>query len=282
MMNPMIVEKIWKYYFFKFGLNSYHLKWFFKPIKYPKDKKWVFVLTFDIDYKEDEEALPNILKLLRKYDISASFACIGKMVESNTKPYHDIVNNGFDLINHTYSHPYHKIINPETKWNVLQFKDVLREIQRCHEIFERHLGYHATGFRAPHFERGNQISVIRALRKIGYIYDSSGYDPKSALRASLPFMIDDIVEIPCYRDVSSYYCIRNKKMSHEKWKNLIMETIRKEISFGGIASFYFDPQDFKSNLNILEEILINVKDRKDVWIATISDIAKYYLEHKSL
>ena len=71
----------------------------------------VFCLSFDCDTKEDAIALPKLTDALRRYEIPASFALIGELVEEAPDAYGRLVEAGYEIVNHGYS--YHTAQRPD-------------------------------------------------------------------------------------------------------------------------------------------------------------------------
>ncbi|NTV23208.1 MAG: polysaccharide deacetylase family protein [Nanoarchaeota archaeon] len=220
-------------------------------------------LSFDIDYQEDELALPQIVREMKEELVTGSFACIGKHVEERKNKYLCLA--GHEIINHSYSHPFHKIIN-RREWYSLDEDQTYQEIAKAHNILQKELGYSCVGFRTPHFDQFNEKNTFTALRRLHYRYDSSGYDPLYCPYGSLPFEKDRLVEVPCYRKLSSYYCIRKKRMSPDAWLNDIAAALDKERKYHGFACFYFDPQDFSGKPGLLKQIIHLIKERSGRFI----------------
>jgi len=255
----------------KTGLSGYRL--IKKMPHWPEDRKYAAYLSFDIDYKEDESTVPIILNVLKKNQVKASFACIGKMVENDPDAYKKIASEGHELVNHSYSHPLHKILN-KRKWSDLSENEVREEITGCHKILKDTIGYAPAGFRTPHFDFGNEKNVLKTIKELNYLYDSSGYDPAYSPYGSYPLKNKGVIEIPCYRKISSYYCMRYKKVSMQEWNGLIQAAMEKEKKYGGVACFYFDPQDFKENIEILENIIKKARE-DNAWITDMKGLASW-------
>lgn len=272
-MNPIFIEEVYQKFLLRFGITSYSFANFYNKPTWHNHKKWALALSFDIDYHKDEDALPLITSILRKNNVTASFAAIGKMIEKNPDIYKNLIDNNFEIINHSYSHPFHKEINLSS-WAELDYYKLFEEIKKCDEICKLHLDYSPVGFRTPHFDRRNQNNLISVLKSLDYLYDSSGYDPRMSPKASFPFLIDGLFEIPCYREVSSYYCLRRLKISPEEWLNRVKKQFSKEMEIGGLASLYMDPHDLINHEDILEQIILFAK-KNNAWITNLKGISSF-------
>ncbi len=97
--------------------------------------KPVIALTFD-DGPSGSKSTQRILAVLEKYDISATFFCVGENVKSNQNTLKRMHSLGCEIGNHTYSHKkYGKAV---TK----------KEITRCSDVIEQTIGYRPISMRA--------------------------------------------------------------------------------------------------------------------------------------
>ena len=78
-----------------------------------------FFLSFDLDYSRDIKNLPQLLAKLKKYQVKASFACIGKFIEMYPDEHRLILSDVHELLNHSYSHPNNDEINPHSYYTEL-------------------------------------------------------------------------------------------------------------------------------------------------------------------
>lgn len=240
--------------------------------------RFVAAMSFDIDYQDDEKMLFEITKILLEKDAPATFACIGKHVQERPENYDILKHSSFEVMNHSYSHPYHKVINRRV-WYSLSTQDIMQEIHRCQHIIKKFLHKDCKGFRTPHFDQSKESEVISVLKKMGFLYDSSGYDPKYCPKGSLPFERKGLIQLPCYRKLSSYYCLRKKRMDPSRWFSLLKRQIDKEANCGGFACFYFDPLDFYNKSQLLWQLITHIYRRKGK-ILTYQDVALEWNERR--
>lgn len=115
-----------------------------------------------------EIAINRVLELFDRYNVKATFFCVGDELESNTnirKIIKDMYVNGHEIANHTYTH-FHGL----TK---LKEKEIFFEIEKCSDIIEGIIGVRPVGFRAPGYDINNKI--IEILEALNFKYDSSGF-----------------------------------------------------------------------------------------------------------
>ena len=126
-------------------------RWFFPGalwrIPAPKGHKKNVFLTFDDG--PIPEMTPWILDVLDKYDIKATFFCVGENVSKHPELYNMILKRGHRVGNHTYNH-----IQGIKFWS----KNYIRNIAKASEYIDGNL------FRPPHGHM--RFPQVMRLRKI--------------------------------------------------------------------------------------------------------------------
>jgi len=133
-------------------MNLYSAPFWIRAI-YPKGLIWrvptnsreVF-LTFDDG--PVPEVTPLVLEILRKYNIKATFFCVGENVKKYPEVYDLLAKDGHSTGNHTYHH----VKAWKTDFNVY-----LSEVEQCSKLVKSNL------FRPPHGQINRKIA--RQLRK---------------------------------------------------------------------------------------------------------------------
>jgi peptidoglycan/xylan/chitin deacetylase (PgdA/CDA1 family) len=129
-------------------------------------------LALTIDDGPDPEYTPDVLRLLDKYQMQASFCVIGVHADAYPRLVRDISRAGHILVNHSYTHvlPFSKL--PE--------KRIVTEITKTQRAIEKAAGVTPQLFRAP----GGEWSrfIFRALASYGLEPLDWNVDPRDWAR----------------------------------------------------------------------------------------------------
>ncbi len=226
-----------------------------------------YALTFDFDFEKDIEAFPYLLDMLKEKNIKAGFAVIGKFVEKYPDIHKRAVDEGHEIINHTYTHPDNPHWAPDRYFNKLSYAEQKSEIEKAHEVYQKVLGIECIGFRTPHYGNLHTESVYSILSELGYKYSSS-----TAACAYKGFGAPSehshgIMEIPTGCSLhfplaifDSWNMLRKKKPFLGD-DNLFVEefdaTIKVVKEHNLFITHYFDPYDIVVN-NKLERVLDSI------------------------
>lgn len=121
-----------------------------------KSSSKAIALTFDDG--PDPVWTPKVLEVLRRYNVKATFFCIGDKVEKHPQLVKMLIEEGHIVGNHTY---YHTSFFP-----LLSTKKMVDELQLCNEALTNITGEPITLFRPP-FGVTNP-TVGAAVRRLGY------------------------------------------------------------------------------------------------------------------
>ncbi|MCB9638611.1 MAG: polysaccharide deacetylase family protein [Myxococcales bacterium] len=112
-------------------------------------------------------AMPRILRMFRNLGIRGTFFIIGEdaHVPAHQEILHQIIEEGHEIANHTYHHPY--------RLTALSPAQMEEEIAQAEEILQPFLkeGQRIVGFRSPGYNTTPEL--LQILRDRGYLYDSS-------------------------------------------------------------------------------------------------------------
>lgn len=142
-----------------------------------KDGRKTAFLTFDDG--PSSNITPQILDILHKYNIKATFFIVGRMARNNTEIVKRIFSEGHSIANHSYSHEYSYIYS-----NV---DNLMGEVYACDDVLKSILGNDFTTrvFRFPGGAFGSSYSTFKSvLNERGYDFinwnvetgDATGYN----------------------------------------------------------------------------------------------------------
>lgn len=244
-----------------------------------------FVLSFDLDYKQDYDFLPRLLKSLKNNKIKASFACIGKFIEMYPDMHRKILFEGHELINHTYSHPGHPIFSPSVSFDKVSKRERMWQIETAHKVFSKVLNYAPRGFRAPHLRM--TTDTYRILKELHYCYSSSQPQYKLGIFGQQKF-IHEVLEFPLSscpshprQIIETYHWFRSEyKIPFQKAETLIVTEFEKlldeTIRLKSFATVFFDPMDFAlmRNFDYIFYLLKLRRQRSNLRVVRYNDLAK--------
>lgn len=234
-----IAGRIFPKAFFKWSQSAQrsHASWFIGDPTY--------VLTFEIDRREEIEALPRVLDILARYGILAGFSCSGELIDRYPELFKRAVSEGHELINRAY------FLEGEGRAHRSADKAALiDEIGRCHRACEGAIGYRMVGFRMPHLCLPDG-EIYAFLRKLNYSYSSSTFAVNT--RAwGLPYPEScGILEVPISPTAGGASCAPNASFffknqrgrQPDAFKENFVETIDLIARLGSFATHRFYPSD---------------------------------------
>lgn len=235
------------------------------------------VLTFDCDYREDTLSLKKILPILRRHNIKASFAVVGKLVERDKSVYEEVCEEMHELVNHTYTHPSNPVLSSDRRFDQIPEVEQREEIVKCHNVIEKIARKKPVSFRSPHFY--DNLNEFKLLDELGYKYCSSvttsnsmlglPYRPAKSGLGECSYFLSGIgekdnfnilmipVEVcPDHPSViySTYHTIRSKIGVHQKpeeFYNLWVKLLKND--YKNFVCVYFDPMDISKSEKMLKE-----------------------------
>jgi hypothetical protein len=268
--NPLVMG------FFTFCYPSHLIRSIYEAnLKRPLwgNHKACFTLSFDCDFPDDVHALPDLLTVLAKHRLKASFACVGAWIERFPREHALILEYGHEIVNHTYSHPDNELLNPGRRFRYISREEKKEEIERCHEVCSKILHYEPKGCRIPHFKNLFTEEIYGILVELGYTYSSSTW-LTNTLSHGLPFeAAKDIVEFPLstcpkhpFTVFDTWHSLNTPRLAHrlvhrgpEQYKNLFKKLLHLGLETGSYLNIYIDPLDVKQ-IPAFESILELLSD----------------------
>ena len=148
-----------------FGSVSIRFNFYLESLKRGNTNRKLVSLTFDDG--PDPLVTPMILDLLAKYNMPASFFCVGQKIEKDSELMLRTYQDGHIIGNHSYSHS--KI------FDLRSTKNMIKEIEKTSELIEQHIGKKPMLFRPP-FGVTNPL-LAKAIKKTNVI--STGWSLRS-------------------------------------------------------------------------------------------------------
>jgi len=224
------------------------------PIDKKNPEDVFFTLSFDCDLWEDYDAMPILLRALKKRSIQASFACIGRWIEKLPDIHKQMIEDGHEIVNHTLTHPENKYFNPDREFIELSYLEKQEEIVLFDETTWKTLGYKAVGFRTPHFGSNHSTDVYSILRNADYSYSSSQIAIESD-KLGEPHRINTVWEFPLSIDpgnpftcFDTWSCFKGPFGSHtdeteKSFFNHLKIALQTGLDKRLYTNVYFDPSD---------------------------------------
>jgi len=215
------------------SVGSLHIRWNYFLVALHKNSKVdedVIAITFDDG--PHPEFTTKAMVLLEKYNVKASFFCIGKNAEKYPKLVKSILSHGHVIGNHSFSH-----IN---KYGFLSFDKVLRDIEQSQEVFKRITNLNLQFFRPPFGVTNPNIS--RAVKKMDLktfgwqvrSFDTVANDPEKIFRKiSAKIQKGDIILLHDSSQIS--IDILEKLLEFLKNKNLKSVTLERLFNLRAYA-----------------------------------------------
>ncbi len=99
------------------------------------------VVSLTFDDGPESGTTEKVLEVLKKYDVKATFFCIGRKIETNSTVFKQIITFGHTLGNHSFHH--------NDNFSLLLPSEMRREIALCQAEIKKYAGYEPRFFRPP-------------------------------------------------------------------------------------------------------------------------------------
>ncbi len=272
-------------------------------VKWPEGKRSAVMFSFDLDgdviWRNMSADEPNagklirarsigqygpnrcvdmILDLLDKYKVKATFYVPGFVAEHNREVVRRIADAGHEIGNHGYTHERF------VEKTVEEQREIIGKTQR---IIKEITGKEPEGFRTPSGDWHVRTPYI--LSEMGFAYSSSMRGDDKPYYTVLDGEESDLVEIPSKWELDDYVAQAYSVYPAEPsgldriscYRNVQDNDIREFRGYydmGLCIVFLMHPQisGAPGRILVLEEVLREITLHEDVWIATGSEIAKYW------
>ncbi len=147
-------------------------------------------LAITFDDGPDPTWTPQILKVLKQYNVPATFFIIGSSASANPGLLQQIVNQGNEIGNHTFSHP---------DLSAVSDRQVTIELNATQRLFESVLGVRSVLFRPPYAEdvepsTPDQVKPLVMSGQLGYYTVGMHIDPSDYLRPGVNAIVQSVMD----------------------------------------------------------------------------------------
>lgn len=217
-------------------------------------------------------AVPLILDVLRRRDLPATFFIPGWVAENHRKQLIAIVEQGHEVGHHGWVHEAISGLNRDEELQVLE-----RGIAALVSL----TGRAPTGYRSPGWDHTE--STVGLLAANGFRYSSN------LMSHFIPWVHPEtsIVELPVSwtMDDAPFYLFGPGRFNRPIWPaeqalQVWLEEFRGIYRYGGLFSMTMHPQlsGRPGRIEVLERLIDEIQRYPDVWFATGSEIAEYWLQ----
>lgn len=218
--------------------------------------------------------LKRILDSLRTHQIRATFYIPGIAVEYYPEQILKIKEEGHEIALHGYAHE---------KFKSLELEEQRSRVRRGKQALEALIGTKVRGFRLPEGEC--TWGTRQMLKDEGFVYDNSFFDH------DLPYFSEEgLVEIPMRWELQDFnYLALGPTFPIGKSRIAIYDDVldnwlwelKADHEMGFCYVIKFDPQTIGSpgRMFMFDRVLDELQKR-NIWIATGSEVADYYLSQK--
>ncbi|MCL4527938.1 MAG: glycosyltransferase [Chloroflexi bacterium] len=150
--------------------------------------KTKIAITFDDG--PDPNWTPQILNILKQYNVPATFFVIGSSATQNPGLLQQIVNQGNEVGNHTYTHPDLSAVPQEQE---------IIELNATQRLFESVLGRRSVLFRPPYSEdvepdTPDQVKPLVMSGQLGYYTIGMQIDPQDYLQPGVDTIVQRVMD----------------------------------------------------------------------------------------
>ena len=187
-------------------------------IKSGNNDEKVIALTFDDG--PDRDFTPQVLDILKKNDVKATFFVVGENVEWNPEILKRQYNEGHEIGNHTFTH-----INVSKKG----YDDIYKEINNTQQAIKKVIGEEPKLFRPPYRAISKSMCNIVKEKDMNIILWSN-LDPRDWSNPGVDYIVDTImskVQNGTIILLHDYNNLRNKKSQTIQALDIIIPKLKE-------------------------------------------------------
>ncbi|MGQ9680301.1 MAG: polysaccharide deacetylase family protein [Candidatus Bathyarchaeia archaeon] len=210
-------------------------------------------------------AIPRILDLLERLGIKATFFTPGWTIDNYPDSVEEIRSRGHEIGGHGYAHERMTEISYEAEESVFERMMISME----------HIGVKPEGYRAPYWLVSDR--TIMHLKRLGFKYSSNFMDD------DMPYMLKyrgeetGLVELPVEWILDDWPQFDTERRSPAEVYEIWKPEFEGLYELGRYFCLTCHPQAIGriSRLKMLEKLLREMQEKKDVWFATGAEIAEW-------
>jgi peptidoglycan/xylan/chitin deacetylase (PgdA/CDA1 family) len=268
----------------------------YRPDGWKNGARCAFALSFDADHETNElrdggksigrmawgeygtrVGVPRILKLLKKYDVPATFYVPAVAAMLHPEEQRQVIAEGHEIGIHGWIHELNSVLPYEVERDLMM---------RSADELEKITGVRAVGLRTPSWDFSP--NTLKIERDMGLLYDSSLMADEDCYELLLDGTPSGVIELPVewVRDDAVYFMMhRFQSLRPHTPPASVLDIFRREFEAayeeGGIFQLTTHPHiiGYRSRIWIIEELIRMAKAKGDVWFATHADVARFAKEN---
>jgi peptidoglycan/xylan/chitin deacetylase (PgdA/CDA1 family) len=239
-----------------------------------------YIRSLSLGQYGPKRCVDRILEMLDLYGVKATFFVPGWTAEHYEGLLEKLCSRGHEIAQHGYLHE--------------RFYDYSRAeqediIDKSQEIFLKLTGRRAEGFRTPSGDWSEFTPLLFAERN--FLYSSSMRGDDRPYRTIIEGRPSDFIEIPTRWELDdyvqtayNYYPAEPDGQDRISGYDTVADNFLRELAgyrrFGLCCVFMFHPQVIGApgKIFILEKLLRQLADAKDVWVTVGSEVARWWRE----
>ncbi len=268
----------------------------YRPDGWKNGARCAFALSFDADHETNElrdggksigrmawgeygtrVGVPRILKLLKKYDVPATFYVPAVAAMLHPEEQRQVIAEGHEIGIHGWIHELNSALPYEVERDLMM---------RSADELEKITGVRAVGLRTPSWDFSP--NTLKIEKDMGLLYDSSLMADEDCYELLLDGTPSGVIELPVewVRDDAVYFMMhRFQSLRPHTPPASVLDIFRREFEAayeeGGIFQLTTHPHiiGYRSRIWIIEELIRMAKAKGDVWFATHADVARFAKEN---
>jgi len=262
------------------------------PATWPNGARCAVALSFDSDHETTElrdggksigrmawgqfgsrVGVPRIARLLKKYDVRASFYVPAVVALTYPDEQRALVADGHEIGIHGWIHELNTVLPYENERDLMM---------RAANTLTQITGVRPVGLRTPSWDFSPD--TLRIAKEMGLHYDSSLMADEECYELLLNGEPTGIVEVPVewVRDDAVYFMMhRFQSLRPYTPPTDVFDIFRREFDAawdeGGLCQLTFHPHivGYRSRIWIVEELIRHAQAKGDVWFGTHAEVARW-------